>query len=247
MEDGAEKRELGIFVPAYEAGQTLDTLLRRIPEAVWEKVKVLAVIDDGSHDETSQIVRHWMKKKKEMVLERFPENRGYGAAVRRGLAICRQENCKQAVCLHADGQYPPEQIMLALQTMSDRGWDLLQGSRHLGGTALQGGMPLYKYLAGKWLTLMENFCFGIRLTDYHSGFLVYHENSLQLIPFEKLSGYFDFDLEVIATACAKGLKVGEMAIPTRYAGEISHLNPWRYGVHVLVVLLRYLRGHYARL
>jgi hypothetical protein len=152
-----------------------------------------------------------------------------------------------AVCLHADGQYPPEQILSGIQLLEQSHWDLLQGSRHLWGLARKGGMPFYKWLAGIGLTWLENRCFNWRLTDYHSGFLIYGPRALQQIPFAALGGYFDFDLEVLATARAKGLKVGEMGIPTRYADEISHLHPIKYGFRVLAVLGRYLRGHYARL
>jgi hypothetical protein len=149
--------------------------------------------------------------------------------------------------LHADGQYPPEEILPGIRIMNASQLDLLQGSRHLWGTARKGGMPWYKWAAGHVLTWLENRCFGWRFTDYHSGFLLYGSKALEQIPFPSLSGYFDFDLEVLATARAKGLQVGEMGIPTRYADEVSHLDPFRYGLRVLAVLGRYTRGHYARL
>jgi hypothetical protein len=123
--------------------------------------------------------------------------------------------------------------------------DLLQGSRHKLGTARDGGMPLYKIVAGQALTWLENRCFGLALTDYHSGFLVYSRRALLTIPFTDLSSYFDFDLEVIASAVALGLEVDELGIPTRYAGEKSHLQPIRYGYRVLMVLYRYQLGRYA--
>ena len=144
------------------------------------------------------------------------ENRGYGATVKHGLARCREDDCSFAVCLHADGQYPPESIM-----------------------------PLYKYLAGRVLTALENRVFNLAMTDYHSGFLVYGKRALAAIPFERLGGGFDFDLEVIATARAGGLTIGELPIPTRYAGERSYLNPFLYGINVLGVLVRYLSGRYT--
>jgi glycosyltransferase involved in cell wall biosynthesis len=238
---------IGIFIPAYQAEKTLSEVLQRISETLWDALKVLVIIDDGSKDTTRQVAESWQIKRSIIRIECFNGNQGYGAAVRQGLAICRELECEAAVCLHADGQYPPEQILEGLELMRKNGMDLLQGSRHQAGTALAGGMPFYKYAAGKTLTAMENRCFGLQMTDYHSGYLMYGSKALRCIPFAKLSGYFDFDLEVIATARAKGLNVGEMAIPTRYSGEVSHLNSLRYGFRTLGVMLRYRRGYYAQL
>lgn len=239
--------KLGIFIPAYQAEKTLESVFLRIPEPLWEAVEKIWVIDDGSTDATSAIGKRWSLARSSLAVHRFESNQGYGAAVKQGLKLCLSENCSHAVCLHADGQYPPEEVLTALALLQKSEWDLLQGSRHQGGTARKGGMPLYKIVAGRSLTWLENRCFKWKLTDYHSGFLVYGPRALQHIPFDSLSGYFDFDLEVIATACAKGFNVGEMAIPTRYADEMSHLQPIRYGFRVLAVLSRFLRGHYARL
>ena len=106
------------------------------------------------------------------------------------------------------------------------------------------GMPLYKFVAGKLLVWLENKAFGLEMTDYHSGFLLYSRRAIETIPFERLSSYFDFDLEVIACAQARGLKVAELGILTRYADELSHLNPIWCGVRCLLVLLRYRLGRY---
>ncbi len=105
-------------------------------------------------------------------------------------------------------------------------------------------MPRYKYLAGKALTWFENRSLGHRLTDPHSGFILYGRRALRSLPFEKLSGYFDFDLEVIACAVARGLKVDELPIPARYAGERSHLSPIRYGLKALRMVAKYRLGRY---
>jgi hypothetical protein len=131
--------------------------------------------------------------------------------------------------------------------MQTRGLDLLQGSRIAGGRALAGGMPLYKYLAGKVLTALENRVMAAELSDYHSGYLVYGERALAILPFAALSDRFDFDLEVIACAQAAGLHVGEHPIPTHYGDEISYLDPILYGLNVLAVMARFRAGHYHRL
>ena len=105
-------------------------------------------------------------------------------------------------------------------------------------------MPLYKVVGGKVLTRLENRAFRLSLTDYHSGFLVYSRRAVQSLPFDTLSTYFDFDLEVIASARARGLAIGELPIPTRYADEVSHLNPVWYGLRCLRVVARYRLGRY---
>jgi glycosyltransferase involved in cell wall biosynthesis len=236
---------LSIFIPAYNAAATLPGVVERIPRDLWPDIGVAVVIDDGSRDGTAETARALAKKFPKLRVHSFESNRGYGQAVRRGLGFCRESDSDYSACLHADGQYPPERLIHFMDHMRRHRVDLLQGSRHRDGTARAGGMPLYKIAAGKTLTWMENRCFGLSLTDYHSGFIVYGRKAVRSIPFEKLSGYFDFDLEVIASARALGLKVDELGIPTRYADEKSHLNPLRYGLRVLRVMARYRMGRYA--
>ena len=106
-------------------------------------------------------------------------------------------------------------------------------------------MPFYKFAANKLLTAIENWAFGMKLAEYHSGYMVYSRKALETIPFEKLSASFDFDLEMIVLAKVKGLRIAEIAIPTIYAGEKSHLNPIAYGFDVLSVVRDYRRGKYS--
>ena len=105
-------------------------------------------------------------------------------------------------------------------------------------------MPFYKYVANKALTAIENRAFGMKLAEYHSGYMVYSRKAMETIPFEKLSNSFDFDLEMIVLAKVKGLRIAEIAIPTIYAGEVSHLNPIKYGFDVLSIVRAYKRGKY---
>jgi hypothetical protein len=105
-------------------------------------------------------------------------------------------------------------------------------------------MPLYKYLGNALLNRLENRTLQLSLTDYHSGYLLYGRRALEL-PFQGLSDSFDFDLEVIASARARGLAVGEAPVPTHYGDEVSHLNPLTYGLRVLRVMWNYKRGRYA--
>lgn len=238
-------KSTAIFIPAYNAEKTLASVFERIPEDFWPSVARVFVINDGSADDTDGVARRLAARfpKTEVVTQ--PENRGYGAAVRKGLKLSLGTQADYVVCLHADGQYPPEKLPEFVPFMADHGVDVLQGSRHKEGTARSGGMPLYKVVAGRILTWLENRTFGLEMTDYHSGFMLYSRRAVEQIPFDELSTYFDFDLEVIASARARGLAVAELGIPTRYGDEESHLNPIWYGLRCLRVMVRYRLGRYA--
>jgi len=233
-----------IFIPAYQAEHTIEAVIERIPEAFWPAVCEVLVINDGSQDDTSGAVRRATERFPKVRLVEEAENHGYGTAVRKGLRLSRETPAEYVVCLHADGQYPPEKMAEFVAYMAEHEIDVLQGSRHKDGTASQGGMPFYKVIAGKILTWLENWTFDLQMTDYHSGFMLYSRKAVESIPFETLSYYFDFDLEVIASARARGLHVGELGIPTRYDDEESHLNPIWYGLRCLRVMLRYRLGRY---
>jgi glycosyltransferase involved in cell wall biosynthesis len=238
--------EISLFIPAYNAENSLPDVLARISLDAWKMIRSVWIINDGSHDETQSVISNLNQKHRQIKCIQFKQNHGYGAAVKAGLLACRDENIDYAVCLHADGQYAPEFIPSFVKSAESGNLDILQGSRIAGGKALQGGMPLYKYYFGKTLNIIENMVFGLRLTDYHSGYLCYSRKALAQVPFMKLSNKFDFDLEVIASARKLGLKIGEIGIPTRYADEVSYLNPITYGLRVLRVLFRYRCGYYQK-
>lgn len=235
---------ISVFIPAYNAEKTVGSVLARIPNAAWRLIDTVFVLNDGSSDKTVEIVEDLKASYPKIHLHSFAQNRGYGDAVRKGLQLCRERGSDYVVCLHADGQYPPEKMPEFVRYMHENGIDILQGSRHRDGTALKGGMPLYKHIAGKCLTRLENLVFGLELTDYHSGYMFYSKRALHVLPIEKLSRSFDFDVEVIASAKCRGLKIDELGIPTHYGDEESHLNPIDYGFRVLNVMFRYMRGYY---
>jgi len=239
---------VSIIIPAYNASCTLHPLIDRFPPGLWPHIRNIWIINDGSKDKTGAVIEALAQEKKMIKPVHFPQNRGYGAVMRKGLALCRDDGCGFAACVHADGQYPPEAVLPFVKSMAALKTDLMQGSRLAdpGWSAIKGGMPVYKFIAGKILVSLENAVFGLRMTDYHSGFLVYSRKCLDELPFGNLSASFDFDLEIIALARAKGLSVGEMPVPARYAGEKSYLNPLGYGLRVLRVMMRYKAGYYHR-
>ena len=239
--------KLCIIIPAYNAERHLPTVLERIPDPVWRHVHAVYIVDDGSTDGTAAVIRRAESERPCVRGIFLAANGGYGRAMKAGLKRAQADRAAAAVCLHADGQYAPEEIPRLLAALERRGLDLLQGSRLASGTAVSGGMPRYKLVAGLMLRVLENAVFGLHMTDYHSGYLVYGGGALARIPFERLSDSFDFDLEVIAACRAAGLAVGEEPVPTHYGDEESHLNPVCYGFRVLGCVFRYLTGHYHRL
>ena len=236
---------LSVFVPAYQVEGFLESTLKRIPHEIWEQVLEVVVLNDGSKDNTEQVALECVQKFPNTRVVSFEENQGYGEVVLRGAKECLKQNPDYILCLHGDGQYSPEKIPELLACIHERNLALVQGSRIAGGKALSGGMPKYKFLANCCLTSLENLVFQESLTDYHSGFLIYQREFLEEVPWHKLSGSFDVDVELIACAKAKGFAVGEVPIPTHYGEEISHLNPVTYGLRVLRMLSRYLRGYYG--
>lgn len=237
--------KLAVVVPAYNAGRHLRGVVERIFAHRPSGLERIIVVDDGSADDTAAVAEKLAAATPLLALVRRPQNGGYGAAMKDGLAAARAAGANHVATVHADGQYGPEVLPELLDTLGRRGIDLLQGSRIAGGGARAGGMPHYK-IAGNWaLNQLERRVLGLPLTDFHSGYLVYGPRALAAIPFARLSDSFDFDLEAIAAARARQLVVQEAPIPTHYGDEISYLNPMTYGLRVLRVLWRFKRGAYA--
>jgi glycosyltransferase involved in cell wall biosynthesis len=235
---------LAIVLPAFNAEGHLGQVLDRIAQTALPELSAMIVVDDGSRDGTRALAEARARTDSRLELVVRPRNGGYGAAMKDGLERARERGARHVACVHADGQYSPEALPRLLRLLGDRELDLLQGSRIAGGGALSGGMPLYKYVGNALLNRLENLTLGLGFSDYHSGYLVYGPRALSSLPFRSLSNSFDFDLEVIASARARGLAVAEAPIPTHYGDEVSHLNPLAYGLRVLRVLYNYRRGSY---
>lgn len=252
-----------IFVPAYNVSATLADVLGRIPPAVMERAEVLVIDDGSKDDTRGTFERFIADKEcavsgkacaDHLQYERFERNLGYGAVVKRGISEGLRSGAKFIACLHGDGQYPAEKLdefFAHLESarnqpangscnepagvLPDGGMlALVQGSRRLvPGAARAGNMPLHKRLGGAFLTAFENLAFRQKLTDRHSGFIVYNAEFLKTLDLAKLSPSFDIDLEIISIADARGYRLAELPIPTRYAGETSNLNVVTYGLRVL--------------
>ncbi len=235
---------LVVVIPAFNAARHIEGVLARLEQVDDLDVSRVIVVNDGSTDATRERVSAASFARAPLELVDRAANGGYGAAMQDGLAAAIRSGAELVACVHADGQYSPEALPRLVAALRERRLDLLQGSRISSGTARSGGMPLYKIAANAVLNRIENQTLGLHMTDYHSGYLLYGRRALEL-PLQTLSHSFDFDLEVIACARARGLVVGEEPIPTHYGDEVSHLEPITYGLRVLRVMWRYWRGRYA--
>jgi glycosyltransferase involved in cell wall biosynthesis len=236
-----------VLMPAYNAGKTIEKVFARVPEDARRRITRYVVVNDGSRDDTAEAVARLAKQFPTLVALNHDGNRGYGEAEKTLLRYALREGADVGIVLHSDGQYSPEKIIDLLKPFDNDTADMVQGSRMLDGGALKGGMPFYKFVSNKILTAIENAALGMKLAEYHSGYMLYSRKAIESLPFEKLSYSFDFDLEMIVLARVKGLRIAEIAIPTIYAGERSHLNPIKYGLDVLKVVKRYRRGYYQSL
>jgi len=232
-----------IVMPAYNAGRTISDVFTRIPKTFLKQISEFIVVNDGSSDDTSAKIKNLSKKYKIRMLTHV-KNSGYGAAQKTGFSQAIKTKADVAVLLHSDGQYPPELLPNIVKPIEDGMVDMVLGSRILGGKALKGGMPLHRYLGNRFLTTLENLAYGLRISEYHTGYIAYSKKALNSIPFTKLSNTFHFDGEMIIMASKRKLKISEIPIPTHYGYEKSYLNPVTYGIDVLKIIAKYLLGKY---
>ena len=239
-------KDVFILMPAYNAAATIEKVFERIPDAAKERIRRYVVVNDGSTDGTEAALARLRMRFPGLVILTHTANQGYGAAEKTLLTYAMEQQADVGIVLHSDGQYSPESIPELLRPFDEDTADLVQGSRMLGGGALKGRMPMYKFIANKALTGIENWAFGLKLAEYHSGYMLYSRKTIVSIPFQKLSNSFDFDLEMIVMARIRNLRIAEVAIPTIYAGEVSHLKPVDYGLRVLRIVRDYKLGKYGR-
>jgi len=231
MIDG--KRIVVVF-PAYNAERTLAQTHAEIPH---QYVDEMVLVDDGSHDSTVELAQHLGLRT--IVHEK---NMGYGANQKTCYREALRLGADIVVMVHPDYQYSPKLVAAMASLIASGHYDVALGSRILGGGALKGGMPLYKYVANRILTLAQNLLCGAKLSEYHTGFRAFSAEVLRTLPLEENSNDFIFDNEMLAQALWQGFAVGEISCPTRYMEEASSINFRRsvvYGFGVLGVSLSF--------
>jgi glycosyltransferase involved in cell wall biosynthesis len=237
-------KKIFVVIPAYQAERTIRQVFERLPRELDVKDITHVVVNDGCRDQTASIVRDIIATRPNVRMLEHERNRGYAQAQKTGFSFALKEGAHIVALLHADGQYAPELLPTLLAPLESDEADVVQGSRMLNGGALKGGMPLYKYIANKALTAVENFAYGLHMSEYHSGYMLYSRHTLESIPFQRLSDTFHFDGEMILMAAKRKLRIKQLPIPTHYGEEESHLKPVQYGLDVLKIIYRNATGKY---
>jgi glycosyltransferase involved in cell wall biosynthesis len=214
-------------LPAYNAEKTLEVTVSEIPAAV----DACILVDDKSTDATVALAR-----KLGLQVHVHKKNRGYGGNQKTCYAAALAEGADIVVMLHPDYQYSPLLVEPMASMIAYGTYDIVLGSRILGGGALAGGMPRYKYVANRLLTFAQNVALGAKLSEYHTGFRAYSRELLLSLPLESNSEDFVFDNQLLAQCIYLGARIGEVSCPTRYFPEASSINLRRsmeYGFGVL--------------
>jgi glycosyltransferase involved in cell wall biosynthesis len=224
-------------MPAYNAAQTLVRTYRDIPIDVVDHV---ILVDDVSRDDTVAVAE---LLDLEVIVHR--QNLGYGGNQKTCYDAARKAGADVVVMLHPDYQYDATRIPALIAPIIDGEADMMLGSRFLGDP-LAGGMPRWKYVANRVLTIAENRVFGLNLSEYHSGFRAYSRRLLDSIDYHANSNDFVFDQQLVAQVVAAGMRIGEIAVPTRYFSEASSVNFRRglvYGLGTLRTLWDFRAAH----
>jgi len=226
-------KRIAVVLPAYNAEKTLEATVRELPDLV--DIRIL--VDDNSRDRTIEIAH-------QLGLQYYVHDRNYGYG--RNQQTCYREalaaGADVVIMVHPDYQYTPL-LVTAMASMVAYGvYDVVLGSRIIGGTALRGGMPLYKYIANRLLTAFENLFLGIKLSEYHTGYRAFSRDVLTRLPLRENSDDFVFDNQMLAQCVHFGFRIGEVSCPTKYFEEASSINFRRsvqYGLGVLGTTLRF--------
>jgi glycosyltransferase involved in cell wall biosynthesis len=224
----AEKKVV-VVMPAYNASRTLESTYREIP---FELVDEVVLVDDRSNDNTSDKARELGIKH---IIE-HKENKGYGGNQKSCYNKALELGADIIIMVHPDYQYTPKLIPSMCYLIANDVFQVVLGSRILGTGALKGGMPLYKYLANRFLTLVQNILCGTKLSEYHTGYRAYSREVLEKINYQENSDDFVFDNQVLSQIIYAGYEIAEITCPTKYFAEGSSINFSRsvtYGLGVL--------------
>src|SRR3984885_5573137 len=220
-------KRIAVVMPAYNAEKTLEKTVLELPDVV--DIKIL--VDDSSKDETAALSR-------QLGVQTYVHDANYGYG--RNQQTCYREalaaGADIVVMVHPDYQYTPLLVSAMAGMIASGIYDMVLASRILGGGALKGGMPRYKYVANRLLTAFQNIFLGVKLSEYHTGYRAFSRDLLQTLPLLENSDDFVFDNQMIAQAVMFGFRIGEISCPTTYFEEASSINFWcsvKYGMGVL--------------
>ena len=233
---GSRTEKIVIVMPAYNAARTIEETFRAIPEGYYDEI---VVVDDHSRDDTVALARALHLK-----AIRHPHNVGYGGNQKTCYMEALRDGASIIVMLHPDGQYDPAIIPEMIRPIREGRADMVLGSRMMvAGAAKRGGMPLWKRIANRFLTTLENLAMGQRFTECHTGYRAYSRRFLETVPFLRNSNGFVFDTEVIFQAVHFGLPVVEVPVASRYFADASSVGFNQgvvYGLGTLWTAARFL-------
>lgn len=226
-------KRIAVVLPAYNAEKTLEATVQEIPDLV--DIRIL--VDDNSGDRTLEVAER-------LGLRVFVHDRNYGYG--RNQQTCYREalaaGADVVLMLHPDYQYTPLLVTAMASMVAYDVYAAVLGSRIIGGRALKGGMPLYKYVANRFLTAFENLFLGVKLSEYHTGYRAFSRNVLLQLPLLENSDDFVFDNQVLAQCVYFGFRIGEVSCPTKYFAQASSINfrrSLKYGLGVLATTLQF--------
>ena len=221
-------KKICVILPAYNAAKTLEMTVREIPIDV---VDDIILVDDASLDETMAVAETLG-----VFTVRHDKNKGYGANQKTCYGLALERGADIVIMLHPDYQYSPKLLLPMAALLASGFFDVVLGSRILGVGALAGGMPLYKYIMNRLLTLVQNILMSHKLSEYHTGYRGFTRTVLEDVPFNRNSDDFVFDNQMLSQAIYRGFRIGELSCPTKYFQEASSINFPRSVVYGLGVL-----------
>ncbi|WP_233843746.1 glycosyltransferase family 2 protein [Dyella sp. 2HG41-7] len=227
-------KRVAVVMPAYNAAKTLSQTVAEIPREI---VDDIILTDDASRDDTVEVA-----KSLGLHTLRHEANRGYGGNQKTCYAAALERGADIVIMLHPDYQYSPRLVAAMASMIASGHYEVVLASRILGKGALAGGMPMYKYIANRMLTFVENVLLGQKLSEYHTGYRAWSKTVLERLPLLSCSDDFVFDNQMIAQAVHFGFPIGEISCPTKYFDEASSINFRRsvtYGFGVLGTALQY--------
>src|SRR5438477_5436685 len=220
-------KRIAVVLPAYNAEKTLEATVRELPDLV--DIRIL--VDDHSSDRTVEVAH-------QLGLQFYvhDQNYGYGRNQQTCYREALAEGADVVIMLHPDYQYTPLLVTAMASMVAYDVYDVVLGSRIIGGTALRGGMPFYKYVANRLLTAFENLFLGVKLSEYHTGYRCFSRKLLTELPLAENSEDFVFDNQMLAQCVHFGFRMGEVSCPTKYLEEASSSNFGRSVTYVLRLL-----------
>lgn len=221
-------KRLMVVMPAYKAAQTVKATWHGLPHQIVDKV---LLVDDASDDETAEIA-----KRLGIDVLSHNTNRGYGANQKTCYQAALEDGADIIVMVHPDYQYEPRLTTAMAAMIESEVYDIVLGSRIIGGGALGGGMPLWKYFANRVLTAFQNLLLGAKLSEYHTGYRAYSREVLERLNWQNNSDDFVFDNQFLVQGITAGFRMGEISVPTKYFDDASSINFKRsvqYGLGVL--------------